>query len=133
MVLEHVHIDLVPTALYQISRVLAPGGFVDITVPDFDYFVQKYLNNKGKLTKTMNFHNFYNITYNLLAPEIDPKIRTHQALFTEEFLTILLVDDGFVNVETVRKAGGILTVWAFKHDGSSSTLKYDTSTERENE
>jgi len=44
-VLEHLDRDVASTFLHEIQRVLKPGGFIRIVVPDLEKFVRNYLNH----------------------------------------------------------------------------------------
>lgn len=101
MILEHVHIDLIPTALFQAHRVLKPGGKLEIISPDFDALVDRYLKIRGKLNNTKNFFLFKDIVYNLLDPEIREGAKTHQSVITKDFLKMSLEAEGFI----IRKIG----------------------------
>lgn len=115
MVLEHVHVDLISTALHQVSRVLDIGGKVEITVPDFDYFLSLY-NNKAnnKLDTTLGMMAYKEVCYQLLDPELDPKLTTHQCFFNWDFLKFSLLQEGFSNIERVYLQAGTLNAIAYK-------------------
>ena len=121
MVLEHVHVDLVGTALHQISRVLTPDGVVMITVPDMDYFIDLYLNHaKGKLHTTKGVMAFKEACYQLLDPELDPNLQTHQCFFNFDFLKMSLLQEGFVGITRQESQDGTLVVHASKEQNIST-------------
>ena len=122
MVLEHVHVDLISTALHQISRVLKVGGAVNIVVPDMDYFINLYLElAKGKLDTTSGMMAYKEVCYQLLDPELDTNLTTHQCLFNFDFLTYMLIQEGFTDIEKNKGSQpGVLGVTAMKSEKIST-------------
>lgn len=121
MVLEHVHVDLISTALHQISRVLKVGGKVEITVPDMDYFIDLYLEKaKNKLHTTAGMMAYKEVCYQLLDPELDENLITHQCLFNHSFLTYMLLQEGFTELTPEKRQAGVLCVTATKPEKIST-------------
>ena len=115
MVLEHVHVDLVSTALHQVSRVLAVGGVIEITVPDLDYFVGLYQESaRDKLNTTAGMMAYKEVCYQLLDPELDTNLTTHQCFFNWDFLKLSLMQEGFSEIGKVDGQVGTLNVIASK-------------------
>ena len=115
MVLEHVHVDLVSTALHQVSRVLDIAGQIEITVPDLDYFFDLYTSRaKNKLSSTAGMMAFKEVCYQLLDPELDENLTTHQCFFNWDFLRLSLLQEGFSDIKRVAGQDGTLNVIAYK-------------------
>ncbi len=125
MVLEHVHVDLISTALHQASRVLKVGGVVTVTVPDMDYFFDLYRTHaKGKLDTTAGVMAFKEVCYQILDPELDSELTTHQCLFNFDFLRLMFLQEGFVDIQRIDSQPGTLVVEALTAN-NISTLAED--------
>jgi predicted SAM-dependent methyltransferase len=110
--LEHLYPHEVPVALKEFRRVLKPGGFVLITLPDLQVVAERILADKldevlyvspaGEVTPLdMLFGYGRFVAHNLYM--------AHHCGFTAKTLTNALIQAGFVNVNTSREN---LAIWA---------------------
>lgn len=90
MVFEHIHLHVVPTVLYQLHCVMAPGAKLIIIVPDFTHIIESFRKSLLSLEEC---------TYQLLDPNLNSKSgRGHQSLWTDTQATIWLEKEGFSNI-----------------------------------
>ena len=87
-VLEHFPIGGQRKILRRWHSLLAPGGTLRLSVPDFDKLVSRYNESGG---------NPESIQYELMGGQ-DYSGNFHYAIFTAGSLSRLLVDNGFVNI-----------------------------------
>lgn len=88
-VLEHIGYDDVPAVLKHWSRVLKPGGWMKIAVPDFDKVIDLYKQGKGSELPIEGY---------LLGGRTD-SYDIHQSIYQTQKLKGLLESAGLVDVQ----------------------------------
>lgn len=104
--LEHLTPEQIYETLWEFGRVTAPGGVVKITVPNFEYFVQKFKEYREDYLKSIDV--MYSILCNVRNQD---RMSPHRSLLWADFLVPLIERVGF-NIEKVRKSTDQLFVQA---------------------
>jgi hypothetical protein len=118
MVLEHIHIDVLPTVIYTMSCTLVYGGKVHVTVPNFEYFAHNLpVKTCPEAKFTLEDLIFLReATFQLLDPVFDThqaSFRGHQSLWTPDMAQYLFNSEGF-RVEFLSEKEPILQFYAEK-------------------
>lgn len=101
MVLEHIHIDILPSVIYTMSCLLRDKGIVQVDVPNFQFFAEQFANRENFELKDLLF--IREATFQLLDPMLildeSTQFRGHQSLWTPRFATYLFNSEGFAITE----------------------------------
>jgi predicted SAM-dependent methyltransferase len=84
-VLEHLHIKVTESLLEEIFRILEPGGYVRLVLPDLEYAMRLYSKHDPRAFLEMVFEN--------ATPGLEKN--QHKWMFTAEYAETLLRDAGF--------------------------------------
>jgi hypothetical protein len=114
MVFEHIHPDIIPTVIYVMSNILAPGGEVHVTVPNFEFFVRKInMDKKFDIQKLMILRE---ATFQLLDPQLKLRSgRGHQSLWCKDLAEFWFGGEGFI-IEHISDEGPVLRFLAVKSE-----------------
>ena len=112
--LEHVPWYLVDHAISECFRVLAPGGRIEIHVPDFEYIVNSYLNKKvGDHWVKYNNREHHLIWASSRLFSYGPTFSNyHKSAFDQDYLFFLLSKAGFTDPTRLTEGA------AFKYHGA---------------
>ena len=96
MVLEHIHPDIIPTVIYTMSCLLIDGGTVEVTVPDFEFFMRNIPKGPFDIQKLVFMRE---ATFQLLDPvfksDYSNTHRGHSSLWTLELAKFWFESEGF--------------------------------------
>lgn len=121
MVMEHIHVDKLPSVLYSLYCHAAPGGVLHITVPNFDALASLWvLNRNPKVLRE--------ITFQLLDPIMGSKYaRGHQSLWTEEFAKDLLMSEGWDNIAVTKEGPSEIFLHITANKPTNNTYSVSTT------
>ena len=108
--LEHLSYEEVEHVLDESYRILKPGGWIRVIVPDFNLFVTKYYENDNEWFnkwKTLvlghesrkGMERFFT---KIFALNFTANFYHHKTLWNYEMAQLLFLEAGFSNVESVR-------------------------------
>jgi len=100
--LEHIYTTNVPYALREFRRVLKPGGFVALYLPDFRKIAPIILGNRGEEILYEIHGNkirAVDMIFGLEGAIINAPMMMHKTLFTKESITKKLTSARFKNIK----------------------------------
>ena len=108
MVLEHLRPWEIPIALDSCYAALNEGGFLDVSVPDFDDIVRLSVSNNREAMRRL-----FGGSLIEGGPD-DCYEQEHRWGFTDESLSLLLKNTGFKEVTNMNAPKGILWIRGYK-------------------
>ena len=109
-VVEHFdYLNELPRVLREWFRILAPGGTINVSVPDLNILAELFL-----LQESLTIDDRWQVMRMMFGGHMD-EYDYHQVGLNEEFLSLYLLKAGFVQIRRVEDFG-------FFHD--TSTMKF---------
>jgi predicted SAM-dependent methyltransferase len=100
---EHLHVDEVPSVLFEWNRVLCPGGYLHILTDDFERIAHTF-GQVRRLRTLKQMDLFKQVTYFVLDPSFTPSSLGHKSLWTKALAKRFLESEGF-EVEQMHNTG----------------------------
>jgi predicted SAM-dependent methyltransferase len=107
MVMEHIHLDHVPSVLYTMNTILAQNGKLHIIVPNFEALAKlgTELLTEKDVWLDRDFRRYRELNFQILDPILtDSPGRGHKSLWTKGIARIWLESEGFT-VESMSMFG----------------------------
>jgi hypothetical protein len=127
MVLEHIHLDIIPSVIYTMSCLLKEKGTVHVIVPNFEYFAINYPVYTCPEAKfgLSDLSFLREVTFQLLDPMLSTdniSYRGHQSLWTPNMANFWFRSEGF-EIKFLDTKSPILEFVAVKKDKFSISLE----------
>ncbi len=109
MMIEHIALELVPTALLQMQRVLKPYAVLEISTVNFDGCVKFYTSMvRERQHSLIGMRRFAELNNHLTGNEVcKDDVVWHKSIHTPESFTVLLENEGFVVDQVKNEDGGM--------------------------
>lgn len=129
MMIEHLAMEHVPTALMQMFRVLKDGGQLELSTVNFEgciNFYRDYIDSVliGDDDNLKAWNRFMELNNHLTGNELKPDVVWHKSIHAPWVMKVLLANEGFTNIKFADEDGGMsFRVTARKSAGRPYTTK----------